>query len=219
MFVVGKLGEIIKEFFARHLALYLALLVLFAMGIGFGAVATQSLSQSQRADLSDYVATVFSSLSQTGSGVTGPFASAELALQGLTDNVLKTTGLMWLLGLTVIGAPFVLGVVFLRGFVLGFTVGFIVDELYLKGMVISLSSVLPHNLLAVPAIIIAAGGALSFSASALKTLLGLSKESIYGQFVVTTGLAVVSACLLALAAAVEVYITPVFVHLTRGLLV
>jgi uncharacterized membrane protein SpoIIM required for sporulation len=71
----------------------------------------------------------------------------------------------------------------------------------------------------VPAVILAAGGALSFAASALKTLLGLTKESIYGQFAVSTGLALISACLLAVAAVVEVFITPVFVQLSRGLLV
>ena len=46
-------------------------------------------------------------------------------------------------GLTVIGAPVVLGIVFLRGFVLGFTIGFIIDELYVRGLILSLSSVLP----------------------------------------------------------------------------
>jgi stage II sporulation protein M len=215
MYAVGKLGEVAKEFFLRHLALYTALLILFAIGIGFGAMATQSLSQAQRADLADYVSSVLSTLAKNSLTVAN---RGELAWQGLTDSILKTTGLMWLLGLTVIGAPVVLGIVFLRGFVLGFTIGFIIDELYVRGLILSLSSVLPHNLVAVPAIILAAGGALSFSASALKTLLGLGKESIYGQFATTTGLALVSASLLALAAVVEVYITPVFVQLSKGLL-
>lgn len=215
MYAVGKLGEIVKGFFIRHLALYTALLILFAMGIGFGALATQSLSQAQRSDLSQYVTSVLATLAKNSPTLAH---RSELAWNGLTDSILKTTGLTWLLGLTVIGAPLVLGIVFLRGFVLGFTIGFIIEELYIKGLILSLSSVLPHNLVAVPAVILAAGGALSFSASALKTLLGLSKESIYGQFAATTTLAVISACLLALATVVEIYITPVFVHLTRGLL-
>ena len=64
MYAVGKLGEVAKEFFLRHLALYTALLILFAMGIGFGAMATQSLSQAQRADLADYVSSVLSTLAK-----------------------------------------------------------------------------------------------------------------------------------------------------------
>ncbi|MGI6149058.1 MAG: stage II sporulation protein M [Firmicutes bacterium] len=216
MYAVGRLGEIAKTFFVRHLALYTALLILFAVGIGFGALATKSLSQAQRADLSQYVAGVFSSLAKNSPGMA---ERSTLAWKGLADSILKTAGLMWLLGLTVIGAPFVLGIVFLRGFVLGFTISFIIDELQMKGMLLSISSVLPHNLVVVPAVILAAGGALSFAASALKTLLGLTKESIYGQFAVSTGLALVSACLLAVAAVVEVFITPVFVQLSRGLLV
>jgi len=210
MYAVGQLGEIMKAFFLRHLALYAALLVLFAVGIGFGALATQSLSYAQRADLSDYVNSVFSALT-AGRGA--------LAWQGFADNILKTSGLIWLLGLTVIGAPLVLGVVFLRGFILGFTIGFIVDELHAKGLLLSLVSVLPHNLIAAPAVILAAGGALSFAGAALKTLLGLSRESIYGQFAANTGLAAASACLLAAAALVEAYVTPVLVQLSRELLI
>ena len=62
MVAAGRVGEIMAKFFVRHLALYIALSVLLAMGIGFGALATKSLSDSQRADLSDYVATVFAGL-------------------------------------------------------------------------------------------------------------------------------------------------------------
>ncbi|NLM38917.1 MAG: stage II sporulation protein M [Firmicutes bacterium] len=214
MVIAGRVGEIMRSFFIRHLALYIALCVLFAMGVGFGALATQSLSDSQRADLSDYVASVFARLTSNTGSLLGPSRS----WYSLTDDVLKTAGLIWLLGLTVIGAPLVLGIVFLRGFVLGFTVGFMIDQMHFRGIILSLISVLPHNLLAVPAVLLAAGGALSFSASALKTLVGVSRESIYGKFAQTTGLAALSACLLVLAAAVELYITPVFVQLTRGLL-
>lgn len=215
MVAAGRVGEIMAKFFVRHLALYIALSVLLAMGIGFGALATKSLSDSQRADLSDYVATVFAGLTNSsGKSLSG----LGQAWYSVTDDALKTTGLMWLLGLTVIGAPVVLGIVFLRGFVLGFTIGFMIDQLHFKGIILSLISVLPHNLLAVPAILLAAGGALIFAASALKTLLGVSRESIYCKFAQATALAALSACLLVLAAAVELYITPVFVQLTQGLL-
>lgn len=216
MFAAGAVGELIGGYFFRHLPLYIALIILFSMGLGFGALATQKLSPPQRADLISYLSNIYTSLMQKD---TPAVNRGEIVRQGMLDNIVKTTGLMWVLGLSVIGAPFILGVVFLRGFVLGFTVGFLVQEMVFNGLILSTSSVLPHNLLVVPAILLGAGGALSFAASAFKTLIGISKENIYGQFAATTFLALCSCGLLGLAAVVETYITPIFVQLTRGFLV
>jgi stage II sporulation protein M len=216
VFAAGALSELVKGYFYRHLPLYIALIILFSMGVGFGALATQKLSPPQRADLVSYLSNIYSSLTQEDNPVIN---RGQIVRQGMMDNIVKTTGLMWVLGLTVIGAPAILGVVFLRGFVLGFTVGFLVQEMVFNGFILSTSSVLPHNLLVVPAVLLGAGGALSFAASAFKTLIGISKENIYGQFATTTLLALCSCGLLGLAAFVETYITPIFVQLTRGFLV
>ena len=126
MFAAGAVGELIGGYFFRHLPLYIALIILFSMGLGFGALATQKLSPPQRADLISYLSNIYTSLMQKD---TPAVNRGEIVRQGMLDNIVKTTGLMWVLGLSVIGAPFILGVVFLRGFVLGFTVGFLVQEM------------------------------------------------------------------------------------------
>lgn len=138
--------------------------------------------------------------------------------QSLKDNVIKTAGLLFLLGLTVIGAPLILAVVFVRGFVLGFTVGFLVQDAMVKGLVLSTTCVLPHNILMVPALLLGAGGALSFAGSAFRTLVGRSRESVQGQLATTTLLALCSGLLFLVAALVETYITPILVQLGRGFL-
>jgi stage II sporulation protein M len=216
MFMAGALGELIWRYFQRHLPLYLALILLFATGLGFGAVATQKLSPVQRADLANYLTDVYASITQN-KGVHSP--KGEVFYQSLVDNVVKTTGLLFVLGLTVIGAPLILGVVFVRGFVLGFTVGFLVQETMVRGLVLSTTSILPHNLLVVPAILVSAAAALSFSTTAFKTLLGLSKEGVYAQFASTAFLSFCSCILLILGALVETYLTPIFIQLTSGFLI
>ncbi|NMB20997.1 MAG: stage II sporulation protein M [Firmicutes bacterium] len=215
MFIAGAIGELLGEYFMRHLPLYLALILLFVTGLGFGAVATQKLSPVQKDDLAHYIAGVYSSL-RDDDGTTSP--KGEVFYQSVMDNVVKTMGLILLLGLTVIGAPLILAIVFVRGFVLGFTIGFLVQETMVQGLFLSTTCVLPQNLLLVPAILIAAGGALSFSATALKTLLGLSKEGIYGQFASTTFLGLCSGALCILAALIEAYLTPILAHLGSGFL-
>lgn len=211
LFFAGALGELIWQYFYRHLPLYIALILLFTTGLGFGAIATQKLSPIQKADLSSYLGDLYASISQNG----GVFASkGEIFYQSLVDNVVKTTGLLFILGLSVIGAPLILGVVFIRGFVLGFTVGFLVQETMVTGLVLSTTSILPHNLLVVPAILVSAAAALSFAATALKTLLGLTKDGVYAQLASTTFLSLCSCILLILAALIETYLTPVFIQLT-----
>ena len=210
MFIAGAVGELVGKYFLRHLPLYLALILLFVTGLGFGAVATQQLSPVQKDDLANYISGFYSSLGDHYGQVA---SSGEVFRESVMQNVVKTSGLIFLLGLTVIGAPLILAVVFVRGFVLGFTVGFLVQETMVNGLVLSTTSILPHNLLVIPAMMIAAGGALSFSATALKTLLGFSKDGIYGQFASTTFLALCSSFLFTLGALVEAYLTPILVQL------
>ncbi|MDI9413833.1 MAG: stage II sporulation protein M [Bacillota bacterium] len=214
MFLVGNFGELLADYFYKHLPLYLALILLFVVGLGFGAVTTEKLSPLQKEDLINYITNVYSSIIAEEQPI---LQKVEIFYQSVMDNVIKTTGFIFLLGLTVVGAPLILAIVFVRGFVLGFTVGFLVRETMVKGLVFSSVSILPHNILAVPAIILAAGAALSFSATAFKTLMGVSKDSVYGQFISTTFLSVCSGILLVFSALVETYLTPVLVQLTNVL--
>ena len=88
-----------------------------------------------------------------------------------------------------------------------------------QGLILSTTCILPHNLLVVPALLLGAGGALSFSATALKTMLGLSKDGIYAQLASTTFLTFCSACLFVLAALVETYLTPILAQFGSGFLI
>lgn len=216
MYLVGACGELIIKYFYGKLPLYLALLLLFGMGAGFGALTPQKLSVLQREDLSAFLQGIYTTISENNRGAA---AGPGFFQHSVIDNVLKTAGLLFVLGLTVIGAPLILGIVFIRGFVLGFTVGFLIQETSTQGLILSAAAVLPHNLLAVPAVLIGAGGALSFAATALKTLCGLSQKRIYGQLASTGFISLCSALLLFLASLIETYFTPVLINLTSRFLV
>ncbi len=215
MYLVGAMGELVLKYFYRHLALYLALFLLFSIGVGFGALAPQKLSPPQRADLSGFLNNIYASITQNDSIFVG---KSEILYQSILDNVLKTAALLFILGLTVIGAPLILGVVFLRGFVLGFTVGFLIQETSLNGLLLAAAAVLPHNIVAVPAIMMAAGGALAFASTAFKTMCGLSQRRIYGQLLSTGFICLCSCLLLTAASLIETYLTPVLIGLTSGFL-
>jgi len=66
-------------------------------------------------------------------------------------------------GLTVYGFPFALLTLLYKGFVLGFSSCLIIEELSLKGISLILLTIIPQNLLLVPAFLAAAAGCLHYS--------------------------------------------------------
>lgn len=119
---------------------------------------------------------------------------------------------IWFLGLTVIGLPLILAVVFLRGISLGFTVGFLYQEKALAGILISLVSVLPQNLVYIPLLIMWSVIALNFSVFIIK---GKSSSIMP----LSTGLLSYSILMLVflflflLGAIIEAYLSPWFLSL------
>lgn len=81
---------------------------------------------------------------------------------------LGTLGLLWILGLTVVGIPLIILIVAGRGFILGFTVGFLVQEKAGYGLLLAIVAVLPQNLCYVPALLAAGILAYHFSHSLLR---------------------------------------------------
>src|SRR5690606_8704639 len=75
---------------------------------------------------------------------------------------------IWLLGLSVIGMPLILVLDFLKGIVLGFTMGYLVGHLSWKGLLFGLVSVAPQNIILVPVMIICSVSGIIFSSYLIK---------------------------------------------------
>lgn len=123
---------------------------------------------------------------------------------------------MWILGITMIGLPIILLLLFLKGMVIGFTIGFFVQQMGWKGFLLSFVSVLPQNLIIIPVFIVVAVISVSFALQLIKKLF---VKSIYQpiapmlvKYCMFFGAAIL---LLGLAAFVEGYFTP---YLMRSLL-
>lgn len=82
----------------------------------------------------------------------------------------KYLGLMWILGISVIGMPIIFIMIFLKGIVVGFTVGFLVNQMGVSGFFLSFVSVLPQNVLLIPAYLIMGTCAIAFSLKLIRQL-------------------------------------------------
>ncbi|MGG6309682.1 stage II sporulation protein M [Paenibacillus macerans] len=184
--------------------LYVFVSVLFLMGVVFGALMVNALTLEQQQDLSRYFGDFFLSINEGGTEFM-PMTFWEVAALHL-----KWLGLIWLLGLSVIGLPGILILDFLKGVLIGFTVGCLVGQYTWKGLLFALVSVAPHNLIVIPALLIASVAAVGFSLSIIRSrVLQTRKGHASRPFLSYTGLTLAMAAVLLAVSSFETWVTPV----------
>jgi len=187
----------------EYSSIYLFCTVLFLIGIIFGAILVNSLSYSQKEDLFYFLNEYLGQLSN-GELV----SSKDIFFHSLTYNS-KFIGLIWILGISIIGLPLIVVLLFLKGMVIGFTVGFLVSQMKWSGMLVSFVSVLPQNFIIVPVYLFMTVTAISFSILMIRKLFVKAYHQPFGpqfvQYIITFTLAVL---VLSTAALVEGYVTP-----------
>src|SRR5699024_8115447 len=148
----------------KHAAIYLFMLILFLTGIIFGAIIVNSMNVTQKLDLFFYLEQFFGKISGEQSLDTIDILKSSSAYH------IKYLLLLFILGLSVIGLPVLWILIFLKGIVVGFSVGFIVNQLGLKGLLIAALSIAPQNIIIIPIYIVAGSMAMIFSLLLLNKL-------------------------------------------------
>jgi len=184
--------------------LYLFLSVLFLMGVVFGALMSGALTPEQRQDLDRHLGSFLQTVSLGGETAPRPGLLSAFGLH------FKWTALIWLLGVSVVGLPLVLALNFLKGLLIGFTVGVIVSEYTWKGLAFALAGVVPQNLFVVPALLAGSAAAISFSGYLVKhRFLQKTNDSAAPFFVKYAGVGLSLVVAMFAAALVETYLSPV----------
>ncbi|BAB05245.1 stage II sporulation protein M [Halalkalibacterium halodurans] len=205
----------LKESMHRHLydnqAIYLFTIVLFLVGIVFGAIVVNSLSITQKHDLYMYLQQFFGQVSD------GHVATSTEMFKQSFSHYAKYFGLMWILGLSIIGLPVILVLLFLKGVVIGFTVGFLVSQMGMNGFFLSFVSVLPQNLILVPAFIIIGTASVSFCLKMIRNqfVKGIN-EPFFPQFLQYSMLILCVGASSLIASGIEAYMSPLLMRMVIG---
>jgi len=196
-------GDSIVDYVRRRIVIYAAAFAIFVLGIVAGQIAADGMDGRVREELSAFLGGYVSDLA----GATpGPFGEPG----AVSREVLRGAGIPWILGMTVIGAPLALALVFMRGFALGFSIGFLFDRLAYKGILLAFAGILPHALFQVPGLVLASGSAIAFSLAAAKALAGRRGEGpVLAHFAVSSVLIGGAALLLAAGAWVQANLSPI----------
>lgn len=196
--------NIAANHFREHSSIYLFVTVLFLMGVIFGAVVVNSLSFTQKEDLFYYLSQFFSQVSSDEVAT-----SNDLFRQSFFHNI-KFIGFMCILGISIIGLPIILILLFMKGMVVGFTVGFLVNQMGWDGFLLSFVSVLPQNLIIIPIFIISATLAVSFSLKMISRQfmkkVGPPIMPLFGRYMMSFIFALI---FIGVAAGIEAFLSPI----------
>jgi len=184
------------------------LLVAFTIGISAGAFTINGLSAIQKEELVNYFQGFLSLLDKQN------VDTNELLKLSVLDNG-KTVLALWLLGLTIIGIPFIFVLVSIRGFITGFTSGFIIQTLGIKGVLFTFFALIPKEIIIIPCIIALGVNGINFSLNIIKnkSIKHLSKESLKTNLFSYCFVTMFFSCLIFMGVLVEAYITPVFIRI------
>ncbi|RFU67771.1 stage II sporulation protein M [Peribacillus saganii] len=194
-------------------SIYIFITVLFLMGVIFGAVIVNSLSFTQKEDLFYYLSQFFGQVSLGKIA-----ASPEMFIQSLSHNV-KYIGVMWILGVSIIGLPIILLLLFLKGMVVGFTVGFLVNQMGWNGLLLSFVAILPQNIIVIPVFILIAVLSVSLSIKLIKRVfIKQLREPLKPVLIGYFGALAAAIIFLTAAGAMEAYVSPVLMKNAVSLL-
>jgi stage II sporulation protein M len=201
-----KLSEELIEHVRAQLGIYVLVCLAFAAGVTGGSLAARLLDEVSLRELNDYLFGVLDYLAARQ-----PVDEVLIMQRAFLQNGIFILAL-WLAGNLFFGFTLVLGLLFYRGFTIGFTVAFLVRENALQGILFASAAVLPQNLLYVPASLLAGGCAVIFSLLLLRRRF-TGKNFPYGPYFAQYSLLMLlAAALLAAGGAVEAVITPVFMQ-------
>ncbi|MFZ4452187.1 stage II sporulation protein M [Salibacterium aidingense] len=204
--MIESIPYLARKHWMEYRSIYWFSIVLLFMGIIFGAVLVNSLSLPLKNDLYGFVRQFFTQFRE-GADI----APRHIFMQSLSQHSGYLI-LMWVLGLSVAGVPFILILLFLKGVVSGFTIGFLVQQMGSDGFFLAFTSILPQNLIIIPAYIIMAVVSISISLSIIKHLFKHSRTSPVPAVIAKSS--IIAACLFVSicgAAAIEGYLSPLII--------
>ncbi len=202
----------IKEYLRENMGIYIFIAAMFVLGVLAGSLVLRGLDESQRLALNHYFSLFVDSFTDDAAMEQG-----AIFRQSLKTNF-QYLFLCWFLGIFLFGFPFICGLTVLRGFSVGFTVGFLVERASFRGILFALGSVLPHNLIIIPAFLVIAVTGFSFSWLRFRCYLEKRSCSVREHIGPYTLMIFLVGLILFLGILVEAYVTPVFMKLAIPLM-
>ncbi len=205
--MIHKIKRWLYRQFQENFVICFIVIIIFGIGIIAGAITIKVLNLEQKNSIMAFLNTFFKMVANNS------FDNVSILKQSLIDNI-KTIILIYITGFIVVGIPIISVVVLFRGFALGFTVGFLVNEYGFKGFLFSVLGILPQNLIIIPALLAISSIGIVFSMKSVKSRkfrytnnnINLNVAN-YSILILSFSIIIIGGCF------IEAYISPNFLRL------
>ncbi|KGP72167.1 stage II sporulation protein M [Pontibacillus yanchengensis] len=197
-------GSVASQHVREYASIYVFVSLLFLIGIIFGAVIVNSMNFIQKEDLFFYLDRFFKQLPGE------PSISSQSLLKSSFFYHVKYLLFIFILGLSIIGMPVIWILLFMKGVVVGFSVGFLVNQMGWYGLLTAAVSIAPQNLIIIPVYIVAGSLAMIFSFGLIQKLVAKKiHQPILPPFIRYSMLFLFLLVFVGIAAIIESYLSPI----------
>lgn len=185
---------------------YLFLSVITLIGIISGILFIFFISKTDKLLVKDELTLFFSNLKDN------KLDYVSSLINSLSSNLLYLI-IIWILGISIIGMPVIIFMLFFKGFIFGFSISTIINNLGFKGILVAISYQLPHSLIFLILLVLISFYAINFSVRLFRIL--FLKENINLNIYFKKYNQVMIICLLIaiLCSLFEVFLTPILINL------
>lgn len=135
-----KILDNFKQYFKVNRRLFLFLSVIIVIGIIAGSIFSIILKEEDLKLVTDYLMNYVDSINKMNINLTDGFISNLL-------SQLLIILIIWILGFSIIGIPIIFFLFFYKCFIFGFTVGSIIINYKVKGILLSVIYMFPHHII------------------------------------------------------------------------
>lgn len=143
----SKIGTLIYNHIINNRREYLTVTILFFVGLIISIIVFNNLDQESLGEVHIYLTELFKNIKSYEN-----IDLLKILKESIVHNIIFTV-LLWFGASTIIGIPIVYGTIITKGFSLGYTISSMLNVFGVgKGLLISISFLLLHNIIFVPTI-------------------------------------------------------------------
>lgn len=206
-----KIFKLINAEFNKNKKLYVFVTILLTIGFITGSFFITILSSEDKKLVGETISNFFVQIKNNN------IDTIYTLRTSLSTNLVYII-FMWLLGISVIGIPIIIFLIYIKSFILGFSISSIIFKYKIGGTLLSLGYIFPHQILNLIVISFIGLYALKVSLSLIKLI--FSKKQINFKLIIKRYFAVLIICILLsiISTAFETFLCPYIIKLLSFLI-
>ena len=202
---MNKLFKIILKDVKHNKRVYISLIAVVIIGLVFGSLFITILSHDDKTLLTSEISTYFNMIKDNKYNMNAYLFSNF-------NNILYAF-ILWILGISVIGLPIIICMLFYKTFTLAFTVTSLIYHFKIEGMLISFIYIFPHLIINLIIYFILTYYSFNMSLKIIRVIFNKEDFSVKKHFKKYAFILAISIVMLVITASYEAYIMPYIIKL------